>query len=336
MPMTTLELTEREGSRIAQREGKGDVYKIRIMGWEPGADAVEGSSAVYPVAHLKRDIPTAFPEGTRMRANHDGICEAGGDIRRVIARTTDTPWAESDGMYTHMRVSEQWGEYVREYGDIIGLSISAAGELESFNDESSDDYDPEAPKTLKRLLSAEESPYNSIDFVEAPGADGRIVMAIESAKNTFAEMNIREAAKFASGITERKTSGAVPPQKTKEGIVMDDETRAIVEAAATAAATQAVEALKPRETPQEVKYENVAEAAFEAGLSKGSRAAVYEAVRAGATVEEAVAREKAREDEIEARVSERFEAERVASGYTVGESAGAIDTEFEALVGGGN
>lgn len=322
------------GSRIVLPEGSGDKYKVRLMGWEPGDTVVHGSSADYPVSVIERDFAAAFPKGTRMRANHDGLCEDGGDIRRVIAKTIDDPFPESDGMYAHIRVAKQWSEYVKEFGDVIGLSISAAGELDPRNDQESEQFDQEFPKTVTRFYTAEESPYNSVDFVEAPGADGRIVAAIESAKSRFAEMNIREAATFASQRLDEKDSGAVPPQGNEKEKRMDEADRKVIVADVTEAVSAIViEALKPSVIPVEVKYEDVAEAAIEAGLSKGSREAVYESVRAGATVAEAVEKQKAREDAITAEVTERLSKESThfaGGGIVFGEGSTTID--FEARV----
>lgn len=335
----TLELHE-AGGRIPTREVDGDKYKVRIMGWEPGAEFTNGSSADYPVEVLKRDVPTSFPEGTRMKANHDGMCEAGGDIRRVIARTIDTPWAEADGMYTNIRVSDQWAGYVKEYGDIIGLSISAAGELLQQENEDGDMMNAINEETgkpiLKRLLSAEESPYNSIDFVEAPGADGRIVMALEAAQQKLLELNIREQASFAAGIQERKkTSEAVPPRSNKEEYSMDEKEKAALVASVTEGVIASLpaaiaEASKPAENP-EIRYEDVAEAAIEAGLTKGSRAGVYEAVRGGKTIAEAVSDAKAREKEIEEAISARsttVSEQRVLGGS----QSGTLEEDFAGVI----
>lgn len=330
-----MQLLERGGSRISPREGSGDKYKVRLMGWEPGAEYVEGSSAIYPVAAIKRDAPAAFPEGTRMRANHDGICEAGGDIRRIIARTTDTPWAEADGMYTNIRVSEEWSPWVKEYGDIVGLSISAAGELQMAENEDGDMEVVRDEATglpyLKSFLSAEESPYNSIDFVEAPGADGRIVMALESARKQLAEMNIREQAKFASGIqTEaEKTSKATPPRSSKKGNTMEKEEREALTSEITESVTKSVlEALRPAQPKEdEPKLSATVEAVVAAGLSDEGRQDVYERIDRGVPVAEAVASVKTLEAAIEQRVAARF-GESVAKssaagfGFTVDEAEG--------------
>lgn len=343
----TLELHE-AGGRIPMRELDGDKYKVRIMGWEPGAEYTHGSSADYPVEALKRDVPTSFPEGTRMKANHDGMCEAGGDIRRVIARTIDTPWAEADGMYTNIRVSQEWAGYVKEYGDIIGLSISAAGELLQQENEDGDMVNAVNEETgkpiLKRLLSAEESPYNSIDFVEAPGADGRIVLALEAAQKTLLELNIREQATFAAGITERKTSKAVPPRSNQEGdIDMDEATlKSILEsnnAGLLAKIDEKIaEKLPVTEDSETPKLDVVAEAIVSAGLTEAGRANVYEKVALGVNFEKAIESEKAREKSIRDELSESLKSEATASGIVTedgkpGSYKGDLNAELDEYLG---
>lgn len=337
--MKTSEIRLHEATdRITLPEGGGDKYKIRIIA------AGEGSSGIYPIEMLERDTPGAFPKGTRMRANHDGLCEDGGDIRRVIAKTIDDPWREGDEMYTNIRVAEGWNTYFREFADAIGVSISAAGELEPLTkeqEEAIENGEDPGKRIVARLFSAEESPYNAIDFVEAPGAGGRIVMAIEGAKKQIQELNIREQASFASPRLDEKNSGAVPPQssKKKEGYSMDEEERKLI-VAETAAAV--VEAIKPAEpVAEDVKFESVAEAAFKAGLSEAGREAVYERVRNGASVDEAIAKERTREDAIEASVKEKLASSGSSHqgfGYTVGEDEGAgasresLDAEYESML----
>lgn len=336
------------GGRIASSEGKGPRRLIRAIGWEPGAEYVEGASGRYPVAAIKRDFAETYPVGTRMKANHDGMCESGGDIRRVMAKT-DGPWDfREDGAYVPARFSEQWAGYIDDFGDVIGVSIAAGVALQA-QPEHDGGYDEhgrpidengnvlDLRPIVERFLSASESPYNSIDFVEAPGADGRIVQALESAKSHFEHANMREAAMFASHYLDqrrREASEAALPQKIKEGIAMDkEEFQAMLGEAVTGIETRIVEKLAPApvETP-ETRFESVAEAAFEAGLTKGSRAAVYERVRAGATVEAAVEAEKAREAEVEEAIKARFEQEH--GGYAVGEGEGKIshEAEFQSLL----
>lgn len=336
-----VELHEgRGGGRISRQESSGDRYLVRYMGWDEGADAIVGSSAVYPVANIKASFAEAFPEGTRMRADHDGFCEQGGRMTKLMGYTLDTPVAmengpEGPGMYGNIQVSSQWSGTVAEFAHVIGLSISGAGELEDFNNPEHESYDEDAPRTLKRFLSADENPYNAIDFVEAPGADGRIVaLAVESARQKITEgFDLREQVKFVA-MAEKKSPKAVPPEAHKGGNPMDEEAQALAIAEAVAAGvTRAVEALTPKEVPVEVKYEDVAEAAFEAGLSKGSRKGVYEAVRGGKPVDTAISEAKAREDEISAEITERLGATKAGPAYVGFGEAASAEYSLDELAG---
>lgn len=316
--MTTV-LTEKGGRRISLPEGKGDKYLVRLMGWEPGADVVEGSSADYPVAAIKRDFAEAFPAGTRMRANHDGFCEAGGDIRRIMAKTVDTPWPEEDGMYAHAVFAEgDYSKFVAEFGDVIGLSISAGCTLEMEPIDTEDEDAELVPKRsergaviVERFLSAEESPYNSVDVVEAPGADGRIVArALEAARSIVEHTTIREAATFAKGTrkTVDQISEASPQRKHKKEHEMEpEEIAAIVEQAAEAAVTHYAESQRPA-APEQPQVGDLAEAVIAAGLSEAGRKSVYERLGRGEALEGAIAAEQAREADIQAEVDRRVEA----------------------------
>lgn len=314
-------LTERGGRRIVLPETKGGKYLVRLMGWEKGADVVEGSSGDYPVPAIKRDFPEAFPKGTRMRANHDGLCEAGGDIRRIMAKTVDTPWAEDDGMYAHAIFPEGWEQdFVEKYGDVIGLSVSMGVELE--RDESEDEDDDDEPRykrsergavIVKRILSAEESPYNSVDVVEAPGADGRIVArAVEAAREIVEHMTMREAATFAKGTRKQpasEDSEATPPRDTKkENTMTPEEIAALAEALAPAVSARIAESQAPS-VPEQPTLGVLAESVVTAGLSEAGRAEVYARVERGETLESAIASETAREAGIQAEVDRRVEAE---------------------------
>lgn len=309
------------GSRVVLPEGKGLKGEIRLMGWEPGADFVEGSSGAYPVPAIVRDFPEAFPKGTRVRANHDGFCEAGGDIRRVIAKTTGAPKEREDGMYAPVVFDEQWSPWLKQFADVVGMSISAGAEPEmvALTDESGepilDDQDEPVLVTkknengltvIKRFLTAQESPYNSVDVVEAPGADGRIVaLALEAAQTRLGSLDVREAAHFTAGTRKpvEETSEAVPPRNQREDHEVDKKELEESFAAQEARLRSIIsEALAPSVPSRETSSKDVAEAIVQAGLSKEAREAVYERLDRGEELTEAIAREKAREDAVEARV----------------------------------
>jgi hypothetical protein len=233
----------RQGTRTVVPEGKGQKIKVRLMGWEPGSTVVEGSSADYPVDRIVRDFPESFPAGTRMRANHDSMCEAGGDVRRIMAKTTSAPWAEADGMYAEALVREgEATEFIRQFADVIGTSISTAVEVQqtpALDDEGFPKLDEDGEPVLiplrsergavivDRFLSMSESPYNSVDFVEVPGADGAIVnLALESAKEIVNHTMLREASSFAIGLAGvREKSSPAAGRGTKPAVEASAEER---------------------------------------------------------------------------------------------------------------
>jgi hypothetical protein len=303
--MTDSTLTLHEaGGRIKPREGKGHKYRARIMGWEPGAEYVEGSGGMYPVAAIKRDFAEAFPAGTRMRANHDGFCEMGGDIKRIVAKTTSVPVAERDGMYVDMYVAEDWSKFAEEFADVIGLSISASAAVEMIDAEDEDGEPIKVKRLLngkpvvERFFTAEEAPYNAIDLVEAPGADGRITALLESAaKGTYEGLDIRHHSQFVEGLpqirrilqleNDEKKSKADQPRHTQEGNEMtpDEMAAALKESEgrlATLVESKIAEAFKPAETPAPTASSaDVAEAVAGAKLSKTGSRLVFEAFDRG-------------------------------------------------------
>jgi hypothetical protein len=320
-------------------EATGDKYKVRII------SAGEGSSGIYPIDMLEADIPDALPKGSRMRANHDGICEAGGDIRRVISRTIDTPWREGDDMVTNIQVAGQWSEFVREFGDIIGLSISLAGEYEDIPEGGEESHRPgywvdaagkEHKRVVAHLLPMSESPYNSLDFVEAPGANGRILAAVESARERLAEMNIREQAGFTGALFEKQLSDGAPPRRTEEDIEVDEQTLSRMLAESEKRTLEAVrEALTPTDPPApKPTVKAVTEAVVTAGLTEQGRDAVYEAIERGDDLAAAIEREKAREAAIAERVSKQQEANGIQLGsfYEAGDKSRSSEGELEALM----
>jgi hypothetical protein len=184
---------------------------------------------------------------------------------------------------------------------------------------------------VERFLTQEESPYNSVDFVEAPGADGRIVArAVESAQEALANLNVREMATFSRDTIKppkkkaAKESVATPPRHNKEDDSMDEAERtALAEQVATATAAAVAEALnRPRESDPQLTIGQQTEAVLAAGLTESGRAAVYERIGRGEAVEAAVAAEKAREDQMRAEMgggssAAEEEDSRTHFGYTV-------------------
>jgi len=368
----STKISERAGNVISLPEGKGDVYLVRLMGWEDGDTVVEGSSADYPIEAIKRDFAEAFPKGTRMKANHDGICEAGGDIRRIMAKTIEDAYAGEDGMYAKVRVAEQYNTFAEEFFDVIGTSISAGCELatEAARDDDGDlilDHEGKPSMITKRsergavvverFLTAKESPYNSVDFVEAPGADGRVVArAVESAKVALEGFTVREAATFIKGTVKpvKENSPATPLRSNEEEHMDEAERKAFASEVAESVKTSVLAELRPAESaPEQPTLGSLSEAVIAAGLTEAGRAEVYARVERGETLEGAIAAETTREADIEAEVNRRVEAATAKPtsdvfdfGYESGDRSGAklgtesdradsgkINEEFDAIMG---
>ncbi|KZE41350.1 hypothetical protein [Microbacterium sp. T32] len=216
----------RQGTRAVTPDSEGQKFRVRLMGWAPGATVVEGSSADYPVPVIVRDLAQSHPAGTRMRANHDSMCEAGGDVRRIFAKTISDPVEEADGMYADAVAAEgDASDFIRQFADVIGTSITASVELEKEyllddkgqpkRDENGDPIvttrkGPRGLPIVERFLSMSEAPYNSVDFVEVPGADGAVVsLALESAKRIVDQTVLREAAGFAIGLAGKREKSSL-------------------------------------------------------------------------------------------------------------------------------
>jgi len=145
--------------------------KIIAPGW--------GSSGYYSPEILRRDIPTAFPQGTHMFWNHDTPTEEAerpeGDLSRLAAVTVALPrWEEAGpegpGMYTDARVFAGYAEAVDQIAEHIGVSIRGMG---------TQTQGEVAGK--KGPLVGEITQGRSIDFVTEPGAGGAILQVFEAA-----------------------------------------------------------------------------------------------------------------------------------------------------------
>lgn len=328
-------VVEKVTPTIAAQDSTGDKYRMRVI------SAGKGSSGYYPADMLERDVAAAFPAGTRMRGNHDGWFSDGGDVFRLMAKTVGAAeWDDQEqAAFADFQVGSAYTEWFRDFADVIGVSIQASAEAEwpELDDDMDVELDGPVLPTITRLLPASEAPYNSIDFVEAPGANGRIVAALESLRDIAHEkFGISETSKLDAVIADRRGTPASPPS-TKEGIQMDEEQlKAVLAEHAESVLARVAEAVKPVVEPPTEKptLKATTEAIVAAGLTEDGRDAVYEAIEGGKSLEDAITREKAREDKMRAEITATLEAkaaaESVQYGFvSEGGKAGGTLTEFE-------
>lgn len=143
--------------------------KLIAPGW--------GSSGHYGESILKRDIPTAFPVGTKMHWDHPTLQEERerpeGSLRTLAAETVSVPrWQDGPdgpGMYADAKVFENFRKPVEELAPHIGVSIRAEGRGREGEVEG-----------RKGNVVEQISRGHSVDFVTKPGAGGKVVQLFES------------------------------------------------------------------------------------------------------------------------------------------------------------
>lgn len=267
----TVNLSESLGLGSIVRESLGSKGTWEICVIESG----EGSSGYYPAEVLERDGAKAFPAGTRMFANHDGWEDMmnGGDIRRLMGKTTSDATYRDGALWAEAQFSPQWAEWVSEFHDVVGVSISTSGEAE---------IGTIGEYTGEVITRLENDPYTSVDVVVAPGAGGKFVRMLESATRILGDKTPEK-----STVAE---SSAQTDRKAKEN--MEEEIKALksmVEAlvakqdAADAARAQEAAEADAKALAEADKFDAFAavETVTEAKLSKALHTRVVEAIKAG-------------------------------------------------------
>lgn len=170
-----------EGDCVPLIEAKAKNGTIPIKIIQPGW----GSSGFYSEAVLKRDLPAAFPAGTKMFWNHPTITEATErperDLDFLAAKTTTAPVWRADGpagpgMYAEAQVYDGYVDKVASLAPDIGLSIIAQGYAKT------GEADGRSGPIIERIVRGE-----SIDFVTTPGAGGAILTQFAEAARPHKE-----------------------------------------------------------------------------------------------------------------------------------------------------
>ena len=258
-----------------------------------------GSSAYYTDEALSTTGPAAFPVGTKINADHQSWRDEdeypAGSVRRVIGVIASEPkfmvagesisvdgetyTADKNGLYAFTEYLDEWAPFVEQIGQYCGLSIHAAyyATEENYTEGGQIIIDGFIPSVL-----------NTVDLVTVPGADGRV--------------KIKEA--FESFIEKRDIMGSDDDKREDEGMKPEELAEALASALkpvldGISAVQEAVNPpVKEDADKDEIDIAAVSEAVSEAALPKAARAKVYEAVKEGVAVEDAIKTQKAFIDEI--------------------------------------
>jgi hypothetical protein len=171
-----VELHEAAGSIREAKPGAGGVYVIDVIrsGWNLSG------SRYYAAEVLERDVPKVYGAGTQMFVDHPSASEADDRPERSVTTLAavflEAPWAvrEDDGrvtMRTTARVFSPWQPLIAEAWPHIGVSINGHGR---------GDFGEAEGRT--GLIMEELTYGQSVDFVTRPGAGGRVVGLMESAR----------------------------------------------------------------------------------------------------------------------------------------------------------
>lgn len=250
----------------------------------------KGSSGIYTESVLKEHGSAAFPKGTHSYVDHPA---AEGEVRSpknlMGVLTEDARYEDGIGLVAEIEVMPHWREFVEAVAPHTGLSIYAMGEG-SRNDE--------GDVVVESLIPHVQ---NSVDLVSYAGRPG----------SGLAE-KLYESALAAQGLDNgtAANTAAATTTKMEEGNSNMDEIKAMLEElseAIDAKFAALAETLSPAEEPEdkeEIDVAAVAEAMVAADLPEVSRKAVYESLRNGADLTEAIEAQKSFVESVKSHLQE--------------------------------
>ena len=269
----------------------------------------QGSSGIYTEDVLKEYGPTAFPKGSHSYIDHPSWMEDGRSAKNLMGVLTENAYYEDGvGLVAEIEVMPHWKEFVEAVAPHTGLSIyaMATGEYNSRGD--------------FEIVTLEEDMQNSVDLVSYPGREGSKLAdkLYAAAVSNFVGKEVspeKEVLKKGKGTAARKA--AVPKINKEEGYSdMDvkelaDKFDALPALVADAVAEALKAAAAIQEEVEEVSAEAVAEAMVAANLPEVSRRAVYESLRAGGDLTEAIEAQVAYVDSVKLHLKEEAKASPV-------------------------
>lgn len=272
-------LIQEHTTRLGKIEGKRRWF-TRIIA--EGA----GSSAIHTREALESTGPAAWASETHIHVDHQSWSSLmdfpANTLTTVAGIVASTPvfmekgdtvqvgeavvTADSNGLYAEVEFSEKWAPFVEEFADFIGLSISAGYYGEEYDETTN----------LPIVEGYIPSKLNTVDLVTVPGAKGKLLKAIESYSEKHDRIKL-------DNITSSKDGHTVTPEEIQEAV-----------AKALEAFLPAIkEALTPDvEEDEDTPVETIAEAVATAALPEQARKRVYESIKSGVKVEDAIAAEQ--------------------------------------------
>lgn len=277
-------VTFKESSSAVTRDG--DYWKAVLI--TPG----KGSSAIYTEEVLRRDGAIAFPAGTHSYVNHlqEGEIRSPEKLWGVLAE--DAYYENGVGLVAKIKVMPHWADFVEAVAPHTGLSVYVEG-IASRNDDGD---------VLVESFIA--NPMNTVDMVSWPGRAGSGLAS-----------KLYESAVRASGSDNGDTNGDTvsiieegnSDMELKE---LSDQIAEMPNLIAAAVAEALAPAVEPEEK-EEVGVEVVAEALLAADLPPVSRKAVYESLRNGGDLADAIEAQKAFVAQVKEHLAETVKAEAV-------------------------
>lgn len=297
MASTRVTVSEALGSLVSPIDGAQGKYRIRIIEGDRW-----GSSGYYPATVIERDGPKVFAAGTHIFLDHPTATEEWDrperSVRDLIGIIDSEPqyMPESKSLEADARFFKQYTPMIDEIKDHVGMSINA------FAVQEYGDVQGQFGAIITEFVEAQ-----SVDVVTRAGAGGAILKAIESAQSSGTKDLFTKGTKEIKPVQQRSA------QQQRESAVGDTTLSTETLTALTTAMTSLTEALtkEQKDRADEKQAREAAEAAAkdadkpdpydvatalaEAKLPKAYAKRAVEAVKAGATVEDAV---KAAKDEL--------------------------------------
>ncbi|WBL18511.1 hypothetical protein [Citricoccus sp. NR2] len=162
-----MQTTVREVTGTVSQSSPGRI-KVRII------DEGQGSTGFYSAAVLEQAAQDrAFSRGTQMHLDHstaaDTMERPEGSLRNLVGVLTEDARYEDGALIAEARVGSQWRSFIDDFGEFIGVSISAVAEVS----------ESENGRVIERIIP---DPFNRADFVTVAGRGGRVEAVLEAAQ----------------------------------------------------------------------------------------------------------------------------------------------------------